>query len=156
MFSQENKDVIGEWYNAEKDAVITIFEDNNSLSGKITWMLYPNDEDGNPKTDPLNPDKKLRDRLRLGMVMMHSFKHIDANVWDNGKLYDPKQGKTYSGMLTLKDENTLSLRGYKRRFNALFPHASVLLPKNLSGTIHAIHHNDALPDDGTPCWTYQW
>jgi len=32
-------------------------------------------------------------------------------VWDNGKLYDPKKGKTYSGMVTLTDEKTLDLRG---------------------------------------------
>ena len=111
-FAQTNADVIGEWYNAEKDAVIAIFEENNSLSGKITWMLYPNDEIGNPKTDPLNPDETLRSRARLGMVMMNSFSHIAGNVWDNGKLYDPKKGKTYTGMITLKDANTLALRGY--------------------------------------------
>jgi len=111
-FAQTNTDVIGEWYNAEKDAVITIFEENNSLAGRITWMLHPNDENGNPKTDPLNPDESLRSRARLGMVMMNSFKHIEGNVWDNGKLYDPKKGKTYSGMVTLKDANTLDLRGY--------------------------------------------
>ena len=111
-FAQTNTDVIGEWYNAEKDAVITIFEENNSLSGKITWMLYANDENGNPKTDPLNPDETLRSRARLGMVMMNSFSHIDGKVWDNGKLYDPKKGKTYTGMITLKDANTLDLRGY--------------------------------------------
>ena len=111
-FAQTNADVIGEWYNAEKDAVITIFEENNSLAGKITWMLHPNDENGNPKTDPLNPDESLRSRARLGMVMMNSFSHIAGNVWDNGKLYDPKKGKTYSGKVTLKDSNTLDLRGY--------------------------------------------
>ena len=111
-FTQTNADVIGEWYNAEKDAVITIFEENNSLSGKITWMLHPNDENGSPKTDPLNPDETLRGRVRLGMVMMNSFSHIAGNVWDNGKLYDPKKGKTYTGMVTLIDANTLDLRGY--------------------------------------------
>ncbi len=110
-FAQTNADVVGEWYNAEKNAIITIFEDDNSLSGKITWMLHPNDENENPKTDPLNPDETLRSRARLGMVMMNSFSHIEGNVWDNGKLYDPKKGKTYSGMITLKDANTLDLRG---------------------------------------------
>mgnify|MGYP001414613311 CR=1 FL=1 len=98
--------------NAQRDAIITIFEDGSTLSGKITWMLNPNDENGNPKTDPLNPDENLRSRDRLGMVMMHDFAHIEGNVWDNGRLYDPKSGKTYTGMMTLKDENTLDLRGY--------------------------------------------
>ena len=111
-FAQTNADVVGEWYNAEKDAVITLFEDGNTISGKITWMKFPNDENGNPKTDPLNPDEELRARPRMGMVMMSGFAHIEGKVWDNGKLYDPKKGKTYSGMVTLTDENTLDLRGY--------------------------------------------
>ena len=111
-FAQTNADVVGEWFNAEKDAVITIFEDEATLSGKITWMKFPNDENGKSKTDPLNPDEKLRNRARLGMVMMNNFTHIEGNVWDDGNLYDPKKGKDYSGMITLADENTLDLRGY--------------------------------------------
>jgi uncharacterized protein (DUF2147 family) len=111
-FSQSNNDVVGEWYNAEKDAVITLFEDGETISGKITWMKFPNDENGNPKTDPLNPDEKLRNRARLGMVMMNNFTLTEDNVWEDGELYDPKKGKTYSGMITLKDANTLDLRGY--------------------------------------------
>ena len=75
-------------------------------------MKFPNDENGNPKTDPLNPDEKLRTRARLGMVMMSGFVLTEKNVWDEGTLYDPKKGKTYSGKITLKDMNTLDLRGY--------------------------------------------
>ena len=111
-FAQTNADVVGEWYNAEKDAVITLYEDGSKISGKITWMKFPNDENGIPKMDPLNPDESLQSRARLGMVMMNSFAHIEGNVWDNGELYDPKKGKTYSGKITLADENTLELRGY--------------------------------------------
>ena len=111
-FAQTNADVIGEWYNAEKDAVITLYEQGSTVSGKITWMKFPNDENGNPKSDPLNPDESLQNRARLGMVMMNSFEHIEGNVWDNGQLYDPKKGKTYSGKIRLTDKNTLDLRGY--------------------------------------------
>ena len=112
VFSQTNADIVGEWLNAEKDAVITLFEENETVSGKITWMESPNDDNGNPKIDPLNPIEKLRSRARMGMVMMSGFAYDEDNVWDNGELYDPKKGKTYSGMMTLKDSNTLDLRGY--------------------------------------------
>jgi uncharacterized protein (DUF2147 family) len=111
-FAQTNSVIVGEWYNAEKDAIITIYEDGEMVSGKITWMLYPNDDKGNPKTDPLNPDEKLKSRPRMGMVMMSGFTFIKDKVWDDGELYDPKKGKTYSGMMTLKDSNTIDLRGY--------------------------------------------
>jgi len=112
VFSQTNADIVGEWYNAEKDAVITLFEDNKTVSGKISWMQFPNDDNGNPKKDPLNPDEKLKSRARMGMVMMSGFTFIKDKIWDDGELYDPKKGKTYSGMMTLKDANTIDLRGY--------------------------------------------
>ena len=111
-FSQTNTDILGEWYNAEKDAVITLFEENETVSGKITWMESPNDDNGNPKTDPLNPDENLKSRARMGMVMMSGFAYDENSVWDDGELYDPKKGKTYNGMMTLKDKNTIDLRGY--------------------------------------------
>ena len=67
----QNANIIGDWYNAEKDAVITIFEEKaNSnekatIAGKISWMKQPLDGKGNPKTDHLNPDKKLQKRKRI-------------------------------------------------------------------------------------------
>ena len=111
-FGQINANIVGEWYNVEENIVITLFEHGKTVSGKITWMKFPNDERGNSKTDPLNPDERLRSRARMGMVMMNGFSHIAGKVWDNGSLYDFKTGKTYSGMITLKDTNTLHLRGY--------------------------------------------
>jgi uncharacterized protein (DUF2147 family) len=111
-FSQTNADLVGQWYNAEDNIVVTLFEDRQMVSGKVTWMKYPNDENGNPKTDLLNPDESLRNRESVGMIMLSSFTHIAGNVWDNGRLYDPKKGKTYTGIITLKDANSLNLRGY--------------------------------------------
>jgi len=111
-FAQTNADLVGQWYNANDDIVIALFEEGETVSGKVTWMKFPNDENGNPKTDLLNPDESLRNRESVGMIMMSSFAHIAGNVWDNGRLYDTKKGKTYTGIINLKDENTLNLRGY--------------------------------------------
>ena len=111
-FAQTNADLVGQWYNAKDDIVITLFEEGQTVSGKVTWMKFPNDENGNPKTDLLNPDVSLRNRESVGMIMMSSFAHIAGNIWDNGRLYDTKKGKTYTGIINLKDKNTLNLRGY--------------------------------------------
>jgi len=105
--------ILGDWYNQEKDAVIKITSaDDNTFQGQIVWMLNPNDENGNPKVDNLNPDESLQSRPRMGMVMMYGFTYDSGNVWDDGEIYDPKSGNTYSGTITLSSENSLDLRGY--------------------------------------------
>ena len=109
---QTNADILGEWYNAKEDIIITLFEDGKTVSGKITWMKFPNDENVNLTLDSLHSDVELSSRARVGMVIMSGFSHIAGKVWDNGSLYNFKKGKTYSGMITLKDSNTLDLRGY--------------------------------------------
>ena len=118
LASGQNANIIGDWYNAEKDAVITIFEEKaNSnekatIAGKISWMKDPLDGKGNPKTDNLNPDKKLQKRKRLGARILYGFIYQGGNVWENGEVYDPKKGKTYGGEVTLTSENKLDLRGH--------------------------------------------
>ena len=105
--------IIGDWFNQEKDAVIKITKtEKNTFEGQIVWMLNPNDENGNPKVDNLNPDESLQSRARMGMVMMYDFAFDQDNVWDDGEIYDPKSGNTYSGTITLSSENSLDLRGY--------------------------------------------
>mgnify|MGYP001430929496 CR=1 FL=1 len=111
-FAQTNADIVGEWYNAEKDAVITLFEDNKTVSGKITWMKFPNNENGKPKTDPLNDDKSLRNRSRMGMKIMYNFTYDGDDEWDDGEIYDPKSGNTYRGTINMVSKNRLNLRGY--------------------------------------------
>ena len=111
-FAQNNTDLLGEWYSSKEDIVITIFEVNETISAKITWMKSPNNEDGIPKTDFLNPDESLRDRSRIGALMMYDLTYIAGNIWDNGSLYITETGKTYSGMMRLKNKNTLNIRGY--------------------------------------------
>jgi uncharacterized protein (DUF2147 family) len=114
IFAQDKTEdsITGNWYNQEKDAVIEIYKSNDSFQGKIIWMKFPNNPDGTPKTDNLNPDEKLQKRERMGMVIMNGFKHDEDNVWNDGEIYDPKSGNTYSGTITLTSSNKLDLRGY--------------------------------------------
>ena len=75
-------------------------------------MLNPLDENGKPKTDPLNPDESLQSRSRMGMIIMYNFEYDGDNEWNDGNIYDPKSGNEYSGALTLSSKNHLDLRGY--------------------------------------------
>ncbi|MDB3926937.1 MAG: DUF2147 domain-containing protein [Flavobacteriales bacterium] len=104
--------ILGEWYTADKDAVVTIFTDGKTISGKTTWMEEPNDSKGNPKLDKENPDENLRSRKRMGLKIMQDFVYKGDNVWEDGKIYKPSNGKTYGGTATLVNKNTLELEGY--------------------------------------------
>ena len=104
--------ILGEWYTADKDAVVTIFTDGKTISGKTTWMEEPNDSKGNPKLDKENPDENLRSRKRMGLIIMQDFVYKGDNIWEDGKIYKPSNGKTYGGTATLVNKNTLELEGY--------------------------------------------
>ena len=111
-FSQSNNKILGEWYTADKKAVVTIFAEGKTISGKTTWMKEPLDSKGIPKLDIENPDENLRSRKRLGLKIMQGFVYKGDNVWEDGRIYKPTNGKTYGGTATLVDANTLELEGY--------------------------------------------
>ena len=111
-FSQVNNEILGEWYTADKSAVVTIFIDGEKISGKTTWMKDPLDAKGKPKLDEENPNEKLRTRKRLGLKIMQGFVYKGNNTWEDGRIYKPTNGKTYGGVAKLSDRNTLELEGY--------------------------------------------
>ncbi len=112
-------DIVGVWLDQAKDARIDISKCGDKYCGKIVWLknpLYPADSKegtpGTPKLDNNNPDPSLRKTPRMGLVIMHDFKFAGDNVWSDGKVYDPKNGKTYGGKLTLVSPTQLNLRGF--------------------------------------------
>lgn len=44
--------------------------------------------------------------------MLTGFRFDGDDEWKDGDIYDPESGKTYSCYLSLKDNNTLKVRGY--------------------------------------------
>lgn len=106
-------DIIGQWKTAQGKAVVEIFKQGNKYFGKIIWLAEPNDaETGKPKTDKKNPNENLRSRPLIGLVNLKDFGFVKENVWEDGKIYDPKNGKEYSCNMKLSDKNTLQVRGY--------------------------------------------
>lgn len=109
-------DIIGTYMTLEKDAKVRIFlAKNGKYSGKTVWMREPNNEDGTPKKDVNNPNEKLRDRERMGLVFLKYFEYdADDDRWEGGTVYDPRSGKTYNGYLKFENGNKdkLLLRGY--------------------------------------------
>jgi len=112
-------DILGVWDNQEKTAKIELFKCGEKYCGKIVWLKEPNYPEGSeegvpgtPKLDNKNPDPDLRKTPRLGLAIIRDFVHAGENKWADGKVYDPKNGKTYSGKMTLVSPNQLNMRGF--------------------------------------------
>ena len=103
---------LGVWTNSEKKANFEIYQCGAKLCGKIVSLREPNDAAGKPKADPENPDAKLRARPRLGLVFMQDFVYDEGNKWDDGKIYDPESGKTYSCYMKMENANQMEVKGY--------------------------------------------
>jgi len=112
-------DILGVWNNQEKSAKIELFKCGEKYCGKIVELKEPNYPEGSeegvpgtPKLDNNNPDPNLRKTPRLGLIIVRDFVPAGENKWVEGKVYDPKKGKTYSGKMTLVSPNQLELRGF--------------------------------------------
>jgi uncharacterized protein (DUF2147 family) len=46
------------------------------------------------------------------MTLLSGFIFNGKDEWEEGKIYDPVGGKTYSSYISLKDKNTIKVRGY--------------------------------------------
>ncbi|MBO2010975.1 DUF2147 domain-containing protein [Hymenobacter negativus] len=113
LASAQSMSPLGIWTNAEKKATFEIYKCGDKLCGKIVSLTVPNDPaTGKPKTDSQNPEVKLRSRPRLGLVFMQDFKYDSDNKWDDGKIYDPESGKTYSCYMKMESANTMEVKGY--------------------------------------------
>jgi uncharacterized protein (DUF2147 family) len=111
---QTNADaILGSWKNGEGTGITQIYKNGEKYQGKITWLKEPNDpETGKPKLDKNHPDEKNHNRPVMGLVTLWGFTHTDDKEWTGGKIYDPKNGKTYSCKITMQDNNKLNIRGF--------------------------------------------
>jgi uncharacterized protein (DUF2147 family) len=100
------------WYNQEKTAKVQVFKaTDGKYYGKIVWLKEPNNEEGKPKVDKNNPDKAKKSTPLMGLQLLKGFKKDGETGYEDGTIYDPKNGKTYSCKINRKGE-TLEVRGY--------------------------------------------
>ncbi len=105
--------IAGTWKTGSGKGHIKIYKEGNRYFGQVVWLQEPLDpETGKARLDKNNPDKALKSRPILGLIILRGFEHAGKNVWENGKIYDPEKGKDYSCVLTLTDPERLEVRGY--------------------------------------------
>ena len=88
------------------------------LCGVVVGLINPKNASGQvvaPEavTDYRNPDPALRSRKMIGMALFWGFKKTsEPNSFEDGKIYNGENGKTYSANISLQADGKLRLRGY--------------------------------------------
>jgi len=107
----EGDAVLGRWFTDEKKTVVEVYKCGEKYCGKIVWLKNPKNSDGTDTLDINNPDPAKRSRKKMGMRIVWDFNYKGNNRWGDGKIYDPRNGETYSCEINMQG-NTMEIRGY--------------------------------------------
>lgn len=106
---------VGRWVTIDDETKkpkshVVIEEKGGKLVGKIVHLVSP--DTPNPKCTECDGAKK--DKPIVGMEIMWDLKRDkgeDKPTWHDGKIMDPKNGKTYDCKIWLEKPNELVVRG---------------------------------------------
>lgn len=105
--------IIGNWSVMNNQAAIAISKNNDVFEGRIIWLSEPNDVNGLPKLDINNNEKAKRNQPLMQMTCLYNFKYNPtSNAWENGFFYNPFSGEIIKATLTMKDSNTIEMKGF--------------------------------------------
>lgn len=98
--ADEAEKIVGVWFTDDKLSKIQIYKTDNQYFGKIIWLSSKDNQE------------ELKIKPKIGYQIFRKFTFEGKNVWSGGQVSDPRSGMTVSGKMTLKNENTLNVRGY--------------------------------------------
>lgn len=111
--AQKNADdIVGVWLTGSGKGHVKIDKVGNYYFGRLVWLKEPLNAEGKPKLDKNNEDVSKRSKTVLGMQLLGGFEWKNDNLWDNGNIYDPENGKTYNCKIDLENANTMNVRGF--------------------------------------------
>jgi len=98
--------IVGQFMTSKNDAIFQIYKTGDKYFGKIIW----NKNEG--KLDVNNPEVSKRTQPVKGMVILNNFIYKGSSAWEDGTIYDPKNGKTYSCKIKMDERKNLNVRGF--------------------------------------------
>ena len=103
-------DPLGTWLTGDKKGKVKIVNCGAAICGNLVWLAEPDGPDGKPRTDENNSNASLRSRPLLGIPIVLSMTSAGGDKWE-GKVYNSRDGGTYSGSFTMTGPNSANLRG---------------------------------------------
>ncbi len=105
----------GRWLVENGKAIIEFGPCNERAElacGKIVWLKEPHDDTGALKVDVNNPDPSLQAEPLCGLQLIGGFKRDATGSWEDGWIYNARDGETYDAIISIASDGTLEVRGY--------------------------------------------
>jgi uncharacterized protein (DUF2147 family) len=106
LISQNGDALIGTYMTDKNEGMVDIIKKGTKYYGTLTWTKFPE------KLDANNPDPKQKTDKLAGKQILKDFTFNGKDLWHEGTIYDPKNGKTYSCKITRDEKGNLNVRGY--------------------------------------------
>jgi len=115
LAKQKADDILGKWISGEKNLIVEVYKLGSEFRAKIVWF-----NDSDDKSQPMsvrrdfkNSDPRLRQRKIIGMEVLQVL-HFNENKgeWQNGSIYDAKNGHEWNAKINLIENRQLKVRGY--------------------------------------------
>lgn len=106
---------LGVWADDSENTHIELYScGNKELCGKLVWLRPAADSAATrPLLDVHNPDAAKRQHTLLNLRILRGLRYDASDErWEDGEIYDPNNGRTYSCYLRLHSKNRLEVKGY--------------------------------------------
>ncbi len=107
--------IIGTWAINDQTHV-EIYPSGNTFSIKVAWLAEPLNHNGLPKVDKNNPNRQLRSRQILGLILAEGIQY-SKGIW-KGRIYSPERGSYAECRFELSDERTITMTATKGLFSS--------------------------------------
>lgn len=102
----------GYWLTENRKAIVRLAPCGRDTCGQMVWVENAVDDTGQPKRDVKNADTAKRQRTICGLELVGGLSKADEGAWQDGWLYNPRDGATYSARIRTVSQSELEVRGY--------------------------------------------
>ena len=102
----------GYWLTENGKAIVRFDPCGEKVCGTMVWVANPTDQSGAPKLDTNNTDANQRARPICGLPLLGDLDLAKAGRWEDGWIYNPRDGETYSAEVELVSQSQLKVRGF--------------------------------------------
>jgi uncharacterized protein (DUF2147 family) len=105
--------ICGKWMSSENNLIVQVYKDKDHFKAKIIWFRDDPSKPMGEWSDVKNPNPLMRNRKILGMDVLDDLKYdTESKSWEDGTIYDAKNGKEWSASAYINKQGLLKVKGY--------------------------------------------